>query len=186
RSLLLNAGGNGLAFAAHLAVAFFLAPYLVRALGKTRYGIWAFVESYLAYFTLFDLGIAATLVRYVPKYRAEGDGDRLNRVASASLLVFTAAGAAVFALGLAAYYLVLGRSSAIPDELRSEAGGMALVSIAALAASLPLSLFPAVLDGLNRFAAKSLVRVGFLAAKVVAIVLVVNRGGTLVHLAAVH
>ena len=59
RSLVLGAVTNWAAFAATLAVGFFLAPYLVRSLGDARYGVWCVVESILAYFTLFDLGIAA-------------------------------------------------------------------------------------------------------------------------------
>src|SRR5947209_5488329 len=57
RRLLLSALTNWLAFAATLLVSFFLTPYLVRCLGKESYGVWGFVESILAYFTLFDLGI---------------------------------------------------------------------------------------------------------------------------------
>ncbi|HEV3143152.1 MAG TPA: hypothetical protein VGZ47_04630, partial [Gemmataceae bacterium] len=55
RRLALNALMNGLAFIAQLAVAFFLAPLLLHHLGRERYGAWSFVESFLAYFTLFDL-----------------------------------------------------------------------------------------------------------------------------------
>jgi O-antigen/teichoic acid export membrane protein len=70
RSLLLGAATNWTAFAATLFVAFFLAPYLIRSLGDGRYGVWCVVEAILAYFTLFDLGIAACLVRFVAKYHA--------------------------------------------------------------------------------------------------------------------
>src|SRR6516165_10423804 len=107
RTLILNAAVNGLAFVAQLVVAFFLAPMLVRYLGRERYGVWSFVESFLAYFTLLDLGIAATLVRYVPKCRAAGDAGLLERVVSACLLVFCLAGFAVIVLGSAVFAIVL-------------------------------------------------------------------------------
>ena len=105
RSLLLGAVTNWLAFAATLAVGFFLAPYLVRSLGDARYGVWCVVESILAYFTLFDLGIAACLVRFVAKFHATGDRGDLNRVVSASLFLFllAACGAAVLLLQLVVY-----------------------------------------------------------------------------------
>src|SRR5262245_6718238 len=108
---MVNAGSSGLAFIAQLAVAFVLAPMLVRHLGRERYGVWSFVESFLAYFTLFDLGIAATLVRYVPKFLAERDGAQLTRVVSACLLVFCIAGLLVLLLGAGAFGLVLSLSS---------------------------------------------------------------------------
>ena len=74
RSLLLGAVTNWAAFAATMLVAFFLAPYLIRNLGDARYGVWCVVESILAYFTLFDLGIAACLVRFVAKFHAIAAG----------------------------------------------------------------------------------------------------------------
>ena len=77
-----------MAFAAQLAVAFVLAPIVLRALGDARYGVWSFVESFLAYLMLFDLGVAASLVRFVPRCLATGDRDGLNRVFSACLASF--------------------------------------------------------------------------------------------------
>ena len=166
RALLVNAASNGLAFLAQLAVAFFLAPHLVRHLGDERYGVWSFVESLLAFFTLFDLGIAATLVRYVPKCRTDGDDALLNRIISACLLIFSAAGALVVLLGAVVFGVVLFASAKVPDGLRAEAAVMAAVSVLALAATLPLSVYPAVLDGMGRFALKSTVRTAFLLLRV--------------------
>src|SRR5215213_9671799 len=99
RSLLLGAVTNWAAFAATLLVGFFLAPYLIRGLGDARYGVWCVVESVLAYFTLFDLGIAACLVRFVAKYHATDERHELNKLVSACLAVFTVAAGCVLVLG---------------------------------------------------------------------------------------
>src|SRR5271163_412889 len=88
-----------MAFAAALGVGFFLAPYLVRSLGDARYGVWCVVESILAYFTLFDLGIAACLVRFVAKHNATGERTDLNRIVSASLGLFLLAACGVLLIG---------------------------------------------------------------------------------------
>src|SRR5437868_13309075 len=79
RSLVVGAAINWAAFAASLAVSFFLAPYLIGGLGDARYGVWCVVESILAYFTLFDLGIAACLVRYVAKFHVTDERTELNK-----------------------------------------------------------------------------------------------------------
>src|SRR3954470_5091 len=89
--LWLSATTNWLAFAAQLVAAFFLAPLVVRALGDAGYGLWALVESVLAYFTLLDLGIAAFLVRSVARHRARGEFEDLNRICSCGMAVFAAA-----------------------------------------------------------------------------------------------
>ena len=101
RSLLLGAATNWAAFAATLVVSFFLAPYLIQHLGDARYGVWCVVESILAYFTLFDLGIAACLVRYVAKFHTTNERTELNRLVSACLVIFAIAAVAVLLLGSA-------------------------------------------------------------------------------------
>ena len=85
-SFLLGAATNWLAFAAALAVSFFLTPYLIRVLGRERYDVWCVVESVLAYFTLLDLGVAACLVRHIARNHASADRDALSRVPGGPLI----------------------------------------------------------------------------------------------------
>jgi O-antigen/teichoic acid export membrane protein len=185
RKLALNAVTNGLAFIAQLAVAFFLAPVLLHYLGRERYGAWSFVESFLAYFTLFDLGMGATLVRYVSKCQTEGDRQQLDSIVNASLLVFTLAGLLTIILGFGIFYIILQLSNKVPQTLHNEVEGMAAISILCLAFTLPLSIFPAMLDGLGRYSSKSLVRTLFLLARVAGVLLVLWTGNGLVALAVV-
>jgi O-antigen/teichoic acid export membrane protein len=185
RSLVVGAATNWAAFALSMAVPFFLAPYLIRHLGQDRYGVWCVVESILAYFTLFDLGIAACLVRYVSKYHATDERTELNKIVSACLAVFAAAAACVLALGSALVPLV-------GPRLEAKLGGpgdvsaFMLLMLANLAATLPLSVFPTVLDGLQRFAAKSVVRLAFLAFRVAGIVYAMETRPGLFPLAVVY
>jgi O-antigen/teichoic acid export membrane protein len=182
RSFLLGAGTNWLAFAATLAVGFLLTPYLIRALGKPRYDVWCVAESVLAYFTLLDMGVAACLTRAVARRHASDDPGGLNRVASSCLAVFLAAGGIALVAGVPVLAGLAPRLDAKADE---DVLPFLLLMLANLAATLPLSVFPAVLDGLERFAAKSLARLLFLAARTVGIVLVVRDGGGLLQVAAV-
>lgn len=185
RRLALNAVTNGLAFIAQLTVAFFLAPVLLHQLGRERYGAWSFVESFLAYFTLFDLGIGATLVRYVSKCQTEGNQDQLSRIVNASLFLFALAGLLTILLGFGIFYVILNLSTKVPQALHGEVQGMAAISICCLALTLPLSIFPAMLDGLGRYSVKSLVRTLFLLARVAGVLVVLWTGKGLVALAAV-
>lgn len=184
RRFLLSAVTNWLAFAATLLVAFFLAPYLIRQLGDARYGVWIFVESILAYFTLFDLGIAAGVVRFTAKYHAEKNQNELNRLASACLALFLGLGAIAFVLGFALTPLFTPMMSKSGMQT-SEIATFTLLMLGNLALSLPLSVFPSILDGLERFAAKSLVRIVFLAGRTLAIVLLMQREPSLIRLAVI-
>ncbi|QJW97456.1 lipid II flippase MurJ [Frigoriglobus tundricola] len=184
RSLAIGAATNWAAFAATLAVGFFLAPYLVRGLGDARYGVWCVVESILAYFTLFDLGIAACLVRFVAKHHATGDRAELNRIVSASFGLFLLAAVGVMTLGGALAPFVapgLERKLGAPGDVLP----FMLLMLANLAVSLPLSVFPTALDGLQRFGAKSGVRLGCLVLRVGGIVWVMETRPGLLPLAVV-
>jgi O-antigen/teichoic acid export membrane protein len=185
RSLILGAATNWAAFAATLAVSFFLAPYLVRSLGDARYGVWAVVESILAYFTLFDLGIAACLVRFVAKLHATSERDELNKLVSSCLAVFSAAMLGVLVVGGALVPLIgpgLERKLGEPGDVPA----FMLLMLANLAVTLPLSVFPSILDGLQGFAAKSAVRLVFLGIRVTGIVSVMETTPGLLPLAIVY
>src|SRR3954466_13024587 len=173
RRLVGGGAPNWLAFAAALLFGFFLTPYLVRRLGDGPYGVWAFVESVLAYFTLFDLGIAACVVRFVARFHATGDRDELNRLVSTCLALFLGLGLALFAVGagLVPVLLTSLEQAGIP---RGEVVAFALLMVGNLAITLPLSLFPSILDGLERFALKSLVRIAVLAVRTVGTVLLLE------------
>jgi O-antigen/teichoic acid export membrane protein len=181
RRVLVGAVTNWLAFAATLLVGFFLTPYLVRRLGNGPYGVWAFVESILAYFTLFDLGIAACVVRFVARFHTKGDRDELNRLVSTCLALFLGLGLAMFALGaglLPALLTSIEKAGVPADEVIA----FSLLMVANLAVTLPLSLFPSILDGLERFALKSAVRVAVLAIRTVGIVIVLEQRPSLLAL----
>lgn len=184
RSLLLGAATNWTAFAATLAVSFFLAPYLVRSLGDARYGVWCVVESVLAYLTLFDLGIAACLVRFVAKFQATANRHELNKLVSACLGLFALAGTGAALVGGALVPFVapgLERKLGAPGDVLP----FMLLMLVNLAVTLPLSAFPTILDGLQRFGTKSAVRLVCLALRVAGIVWVMETRPGLLPLAVV-
>src|SRR4051794_23414095 len=165
RSLLFGAATNWAAFAATLFVAFFLAPYLIRSLGDARYGVWCIVEAILAYFTLFDLGIAACLVRFVAKYHATDERAELNKLVSACLAVFAIAAACVLLTGgVLVPFVAPGLERKLGGH--GDVAPFMFLMLVNLAITLPLSVFPTILDGLQRFAAKSAVRLAFLGVRV--------------------
>jgi O-antigen/teichoic acid export membrane protein len=184
RSIAWGALTNWLVFVATLVVAFFLAPYLLRRLGEARYGVWCMVEALLAYFTLLDLGIAACLVRYVARCRALSDHQELNRYAAAAFWLYSAAGGLVLMVSLP---LALGLAPFLEKRLDQTDHVMPflLVMLTQFAITLPLSVFPTLLDGLQRFGRKSAVRLIALALRVSGMVVVMETTPGLTGLAVV-
>jgi O-antigen/teichoic acid export membrane protein len=165
RGMVVGAGVNLVALMAVLVVSFFLAPQLIGSLGKPRYDVWCVVESVLAYFTLLDLGIAAGLVRVVARGRVTSDVSSINTYASASLVIFSGAGLIVLGVGGP---ILLAMAPRLAENAPDVVPFM-LVMFFNLALTLPLSLFPAILDGLECFTVKGLIRLGMLAIRTTAI-----------------
>jgi O-antigen/teichoic acid export membrane protein len=182
RNLLVNAAANWLGFAAQMAVAFVLSPLFVHGLGAARYGIWSLVESILAYLGMFDLGVAASVVRYVARFEAVHDHDRLNRIVSTSVCIFAVCGVLALAIALTiAFPLAVFLN--IPADLVVEARWMLVLLGINLAIGLPLNVFSCVLDGLGRYPAKSALRTGSLVLRLPVFLLVLNNNGGLIGLA---
>jgi O-antigen/teichoic acid export membrane protein len=180
--VLMGAFTNWLSFAATLLVGFFLTPYLVRCLGAGPYGLWIFVESILAYFTLFDMGIAAGVVRFVARYHASDDREELNRLVSTCLALFLGLGLGAFAIGGAFVPWIAGTLE-VDGMTSTEVVLFSILMLANLAITLPLSIFPSILDGLQRFATKSFIRILSLAIRTVGTILLMEREPNLLHLA---
>jgi O-antigen/teichoic acid export membrane protein len=173
--LLTNAVANVLGFAAQFVVSFALAPIVLKAMGDDRYGVWNFVESVLAYLMLSDLGVASALVRFVPRLLANRDQGGLNRMFSACLLFFTVAAAVVGTGAALVLWLAADHLLQVPPDQVGEVRLVLAAVVVNFIAVLPLSVFPAMLDGLNAFSMKTLTRTVFLVARVPATLWVIRE-----------
>ncbi|MGL4421109.1 MAG: lipopolysaccharide biosynthesis protein [Gemmataceae bacterium] len=177
---MVGAAANYLAFVAVLAVSFLLTPRLIHALGPTRSDLWWLAESLLAYVTLLDMGIAACLVRAVARGRSS-DAAELSQLAASCFLIYSLAAIGATVLGIVGLLIFAG-------PLASRDGDAVLFLLLMLvnvALALPLSVFPTILDGLERFTVKSLIRVGVLLLRAGLIVQTLNGDAGLVRLALV-
>lgn len=88
-------------------ISFILTPILIHALGELYFGMWVLVSSLVDYYGLMDIGLRATVQRYVAHLRGSKDQDGLNQ---------TIATALVFTLGISAiiFVSVFGLSWALP------------------------------------------------------------------------
>jgi O-antigen/teichoic acid export membrane protein len=182
RRLARSVVANWVGFAAQVAAAFFVSPVLVHGLGDRRYGLWSLVESVLGYLMLFDLGVAASVVRYVARFEAARDQRALDRVVSASLGVFAAAGAAVLGGTLLLAFPAFAWLG-VPADLAGEGRWMLVLLGANLAVGLPMNVFACALDGLGRYPAKSAVRTTILVIRSVLLLVLLRLGGGLVGVA---
>src|ERR1700682_5744341 len=92
KQILKNVGSSWSALGTNVLVGIFLSPLILHRLGDAAYGIWVLIFSVTGYYGLFDLGIRSSIIRYVSKYTATGEDEKLARFVNTSLFAYTIIG----------------------------------------------------------------------------------------------
>jgi O-antigen/teichoic acid export membrane protein len=150
RFVLRNLAGNYLVYAASIVVGLALTPIVIRELGKTAFGVWAFIGSVAVFLRVLDLGLGPTLVRHSAYYRGRGQLGRIGELASSGLVLYAVIDAIVTGIGLLFAWVVPSLVDA-PDSLVHDARVGALLVVATLALELPLGLFGNLMKGQQRY-----------------------------------
>jgi O-antigen/teichoic acid export membrane protein len=158
---------NWTAFVVVLLTGFWMAPFLIKHLGESVYGVWILTGSLVGYLGLLDFGVTQSTVKYIAEYRAKNDQNAINRVITGSFYVFSIVGA--FSLLISLFFaLFFNRlfNTPLPDSTVAIVVGLVGINIAV---TFPCSVFLGVLRGYQRYdigaAANSvsvLVRSGFI------------------------
>lgn len=90
--LAVSALSNWAALAVHTLISFLLTPYLIHKLGKTDFGTWALVWSFVGYYGILRLGVGSGIMRYVPFYMGRNDHKAASQTISSGLAMFLTAG----------------------------------------------------------------------------------------------
>ena len=148
--ILKNVGSSWSALAINIVVGIFLSPFILHRLGDAAFGIWVLIFSVTGYYGLFDLGIRSSIIRYVSKYAATGDSNRLTSFVNTALLSYTGIGIVTMALTLA-LSTSIERMFHIPPEMHAQARWLLLMVGASVSLGFPLGVFGGMLEGLQRF-----------------------------------
>lgn len=175
RTLVINAAANWLGFATGVVATFVVCPIYVRTLGDESYGIWSLVESVVAYFTLLDMGIGASVLRYVAKFDTLEDRNQLNRVFSTSCAIFIGMACLVLTT-CAGVDLWWENPFGVEGELVGDVRWLLLLLGCNVAVELVAGVFGAVLLGLGRFPTRVAVDVVLQIGGAFAMVFVLSAG----------
>jgi O-antigen/teichoic acid export membrane protein len=92
-----NAASNVLGQCALIALTFFSTPYITRKLGATEYGTLSLLMTYLFAFSLLNLGVNASLVKYLAELLPHRRFEDMQRYFGTSLTFLVGIGAVVAA-----------------------------------------------------------------------------------------
>lgn len=131
-------------------VGFTLAPIVVHSLGNTGYGLWTLVLSLTGYFGLLDLGIRSSVGRFVARYIALNDHERVNRTVNTAMIMLTCGGALALTVTILVIQFFYG-SFKIEPQFASAGRTALLLTGLNTSLILPLSVFSSILIALERF-----------------------------------
>lgn len=63
----------------NIVITFFYTPWMIHQIGVSDYGLYNLVMTFLAYFVM-DFGMTGTVTRFIAKYRAEGNEDKIGNL----------------------------------------------------------------------------------------------------------
>ena len=167
RLIFRNVSVNYLVTGTELLIGLFMLPFNVAHLGPSAYGLWVLAASVTVYFSMLDMGYGVAQVKFAAHYRAKGDTEALNQIASTMFCVFTAVGlvtytvAVLIAINLESFFRLT------PDQAAIGRSVLLIVS-AYVALGFPFSVFGGIVNGFQRTYLNGIVAI--ITAVVVAIV----------------
>src|SRR6202171_6005334 len=182
KQILKNVGSSWSALATNVLVGIFLSPLILRRLGDAAFGIWVLIFSVTGYYGLFDLGIRSSIVRYVSKYTATGENDKLASFVNTSLVAYTVIGVVSMAL-TTVLSSQIGTLFHIPPGLHNQTHILLLLVGASVSLGFPLGVFGGMLEGLQRFYILNWTNIGSTLLRAALIVHFLNRGYGLITVA---
>jgi O-antigen/teichoic acid export membrane protein len=175
RQILKNVGSSWSALGVNVIVGIFLSPFILHHLGDAAYGIWVLIFSVTGYYGLFDLGIRSSIIRYVSKYTATDDREKLTQFVNTALFSYTCIGAVSMVL-TALLSSSVEHIFKIPHELHSQTRWLLLMVGASVSISFPLGVFGGMLEGLQRFYILNWTSIGATLVRAALIVYFLNLG----------
>lgn len=76
-------------------------PIMLRILGQEEYGLYSLSSSVIGYLTLLNLGFGASVIRFIAKFRVEGDHEKVEGVTGLILWIYGIIAVIVCVIGFA-------------------------------------------------------------------------------------
>lgn len=181
-----NVMANWLWYLLVLASGFIIPRLISDRLGKEHLGTWDLGWTFVFFVRWLQLGVTSSVNRFIAHSRARDDLDDLNAVFNTSLALLSIACVLGFAAAGAFYWIVPDFLSDSSPELISQARVVVVLLSLTAAMQLPGGVFNAVITGYERFDLLNGIRIARDGAVLIAIGVILFRGGTLVQAAGAY
>lgn len=89
----------------NIVISLVYTPWMIRQIGVSDYGLYSLVGAFLGYFML-DFGLSGTITRFVAKYRAEGNEEKVANMLGLTAKVYLALDAIIFFVLFVLYFFL--------------------------------------------------------------------------------
>jgi O-antigen/teichoic acid export membrane protein len=129
-----------------------LTPFIIRSLGDSEYGLYTLIGSLIAYFTLMDLGLNNTIIRYVAFYKHNNDKKGEENFLGLTFLIYGVISFLVLIIGSLLYFKLDNIFiNSLSVEQIDKAKQMFVILIFNIAITLPGGAFVAICNAYERF-----------------------------------
>lgn len=136
----------------HALIGFLYVPILLYYIGKSEYGLYQLIGSFIAYFSIMDFGLTAAVVRFYTKYKALNDKVNMENILAISLRCY---GVITILLFVAGYFCYVNLDkffahSMTADEI-SSAENLFLLLLLNIVITISTMIFRAVINAHEKF-----------------------------------
>lgn len=133
-------------------IPFLYTPIMLKLLGQEEYGLYSLANSVVGYLSLLSFGFGSTIIRYVTKYRIEGNKHEVEKLYGFFLKLYSILGFLVIVGGViisknVSTIFEQGLTLAEIDKLKV----LVLIMAVNVAISFPLSVFSSLAISYERF-----------------------------------
>jgi len=149
-------------------------PWMVQKIGQSQYGLYTLANSLITLF-LVDFGLSMATSRYVSKYRAEGNQEKVNEFLGAVYKLYLAITCVIFLVLLVLYFFIDVIYAQLTVEEIRQFKVVYLISAGFAVLNFPFITFNGILTSYEKFIqlklADVLYRVGLVVSTVIALML---------------
>lgn len=89
----------------NIVISLVYTPWMIHQIGVSDYGLYSLVGTFLGYFML-DFGLSGTITRFVAKYRAEGNEQKVSNMLGLTAKVYLIIDSIIFVIVFILYFFL--------------------------------------------------------------------------------
>ena len=133
----------------NIGIGFFMLPFLVSSLGSETYGLWIFVSSIFAFYSLLNFGMSNGMSRYLIRAIHSGDDEDINVTLSTSLFLILCISCFSILVSIGVFFSA---EHIAPEGTNIETFRYLVIALGLkVAVTMPFFIFYAVLEAKYRF-----------------------------------